>query len=54
MNTPRTKVSKLTAEKKTAAKANSLRSMLVSFKIEGVTFSPKQISSIRSRAHLAK
>ena len=44
----------LTQEKKAAVKARGLASMLTSFKIEGVTFSPKQIESIKSRVHLAK
>lgn len=44
----------LTQAKKDAAKANVFKSMLTSFKIEGVTFSPKQIASIKSRVHLSK
>ena len=44
----------LTPQKKAAAKANSLRSLLTSFRIEGVTFSPKQIESIKSRVHFSK
>src|SRR3989338_4890910 len=44
----------LTPQKKVAAKANILKSMLTSFKIEGVTFSPKQIESIKSRSHFSK
>jgi len=44
----------LTPAKKSAAKANSLKSMLTSFKIEGIVFSRKQIEAIESRTHLSK
>lgn len=44
----------LTPRKKAAAKANTLKSTLTSFKIEGVSFSPKQIASIRSRLRFSK
>lgn len=44
----------LTPQKKAAFKAKSVKSMLASFKIEGVTFSSKQIESIKSRARLSK
>ena len=48
------KISRLTPQKKATAKANSLKSMLTSFKIEGIVFSRKQIEAIKSRAHLSK
>jgi hypothetical protein len=48
------KAPSLTLEKKAVAKATSLKSMLVSFQIEGVKFSPKQIESIKSRAHISE
>lgn len=44
----------LTTQKKAALKARSLSSMLTSFKIEGVTFSPRQIKSIQSRVQFSK
>lgn len=48
------KAALLTPQKKASAKMNSLKSMLTSFRIEGVTFSPKQVESIKSRAHFSK
>jgi len=44
----------LTPAKKAAIKAGSLKAMLTSFKIEGITFTPKQIVDIKSRAHFRK
>lgn len=52
MKTSRISTSPLTTAKKTAAKAGVLQSLLTSFKIEGVTFSQKQIESIKSRVQL--
>ena len=46
--------SAFTSRTKSAAKANSLNATLVSFKIEGIRFSPEQIKSVKSRLHLTK
>jgi len=40
----------LTAEKKVAAKAASVSSVLSSFAIEGVRFTPKQVESIKRKS----
>lgn len=44
----------LTPAQKAAAKSNSLQSMLTSFRIEGVRFTPRQIASVKSRLHFSK
>lgn len=44
----------LTPTAKEVAKSNVVKSVLTSFKIEGVSFSPKQVASLKSRLHFSK
>ena len=44
----------LTPQQKMRAKKNTFAATLTSFKTEGITFSPKQISELKSRTQFSK
>jgi|AntRauTorckE6833_2_1112554.scaffolds.fasta_scaffold04181_4 hypothetical protein len=45
---------KLSNKQKSSAKDRTFSSMLKSFKIEGVSFSPKQLKELQSRVQFSK